>query len=186
VRFVAIEPGPKKTDKHLTIIADEPLSAVPRPEIIMCPAVRDARAHDAESAAGLDRTAHETSQWTTSVCTGSLLLGAAGLLQGLEATTHWTVLDELRALGARPTSRRVVEQGKIVTAAACRRGSTCAPPRRTHRGGRDGAGDSAWHRVRSAAAVRRRLSGEGPRRSWRRCASAPGPGWWPAASQCQL
>jgi transcriptional regulator GlxA family with amidase domain len=63
------------------------------------------------------RAAHQTSQWTTSVCTGSLLLGAAGLLRGLEATTHWTVLDQLAALGARPTSRRVVEQGKIVTAA---------------------------------------------------------------------
>ena len=63
------------------------------------------------------RTAHETTQWTTSVCTGSLLLGAAGLLRGLEATTHWTVMDELRGLGAKPTARRVVEQGKIVTAA---------------------------------------------------------------------
>ena len=49
------------------------------------------------------RAAHEHTQWTTSVCTGSLLLGAAGLLQGLEATTHWAAMDDLARLGARPT-----------------------------------------------------------------------------------
>jgi transcriptional regulator GlxA family with amidase domain len=63
------------------------------------------------------RVAHETSQWTTSVCTGSLLLGAAGVLEGLEATSHWASLDQLAALGARPTLQRVVVQGKVVTAA---------------------------------------------------------------------
>jgi transcriptional regulator GlxA family with amidase domain len=57
------------------------------------------------------------STWTTSVCTGSLLLGAAGLLQGKPATTHWAALDMLRQFGATPTSERVVEQGKIITAA---------------------------------------------------------------------
>jgi transcriptional regulator GlxA family with amidase domain len=63
------------------------------------------------------RGVHETTQWTTSVCTGSLVLGAAGLLDGLEATTHWAAMDILARLGAKPTVRRVVEQGKIVTAA---------------------------------------------------------------------
>jgi putative intracellular protease/amidase len=118
VRFVAIEPGPKRTDKNLALVADEPLTAVPRPEIIMVPGGFGTRALMTPNPL-LDwiRTAHETSQWTTSVCTGSLLLGAAGLLRGLEATTHWAAMDDLRALGARPTSRRVVEQGKIVTAA---------------------------------------------------------------------
>src|SRR5258705_13899250 len=57
------------------------------------------------------------STWTTSVCTGSLLLGAAGLLQGKKATTHWAALDMLKEFGATPTSRHVVEQGKIITAA---------------------------------------------------------------------
>src|SRR5262245_2145083 len=118
VRFVAAAAGPKTTDKHLTLMADEPLSAVPRPEIIVVPGGFGTRALMAPNPL-LDwiRAAHETTQWTTSVCTGSLLLGAAGLLRGLEATTHWAALDDLRALGARPTSRRVVEQGKIVTAA---------------------------------------------------------------------
>jgi transcriptional regulator GlxA family with amidase domain len=63
------------------------------------------------------RAAHEHTTWTTSVCTGSLVLGAAGLLEGLDATTHWKELETLRLFGANPTLRRVVEQGKIVTAA---------------------------------------------------------------------
>jgi transcriptional regulator GlxA family with amidase domain len=63
------------------------------------------------------RAAHATSQWTTSVCTGSLLLAAAGILKGLEATTHWMSLERLAEFGARPVSRRVVEQGKVITAA---------------------------------------------------------------------
>jgi transcriptional regulator GlxA family with amidase domain len=63
------------------------------------------------------RKAHETSQWTTSVCTGSLVLGAAGLLEGLEATTHWAAMDTLASTGAKPAARRVVQQGKILTAA---------------------------------------------------------------------
>ena len=55
--------------------------------------------------------------YTTSVCTGALLLGAAGLLDGKHATTHWTAHDRLRAFGAHPTDRRVVQDGKIITAA---------------------------------------------------------------------
>ena len=119
VRFVAVTPGPYRTDnRQLTLVADEALSAVPRPEIIMVPGgfgTRDLMTPNPL----LDwiRTAHEASEWTTSVCTGSLLLGAAGVLKGLEATTHWAALEQLRELGARPTLNRVVVQGKVVTAA---------------------------------------------------------------------
>ena len=119
VRFVGIEAGPKRTDnRQLTLVADEPLSAVPHPEIVVIPGGFGTRSLMTPNPL-LDwiRTAHVTSQWTTSVCTGALLLGAAGVLQGLEATTHWASLEQLRALGAKPTSRRVVEQGKVVTAA---------------------------------------------------------------------
>jgi transcriptional regulator GlxA family with amidase domain len=63
------------------------------------------------------RASHERSKWTTSVCTGAAVLGAAGLLKGLEATTHWLGLGLLEQLGATPVTRRVVEQGKIITAA---------------------------------------------------------------------
>jgi transcriptional regulator GlxA family with amidase domain len=60
---------------------------------------------------------HPGTQFTTSVCTGSLVLGAAGVLTGLEATTHWAVLSGLERFGAIPVSRRVVHQGKVITAA---------------------------------------------------------------------
>ncbi len=63
------------------------------------------------------REAHRHSRWTTSVCTGSLILAAAGLLPGLRATSHWLALDRLAELGAEPTTERVVEQGRIITAA---------------------------------------------------------------------
>jgi transcriptional regulator GlxA family with amidase domain len=75
------------------------------------------RALDDEQVLGWIRSAHETSDWTTSVCTGSLLLGAAGILRGLKATSHWAALDRLAEFGAEPTSERVVEQGKVITAA---------------------------------------------------------------------
>lgn len=60
---------------------------------------------------------HEATTFTTSVCTGALLLGAAGILDGLDATTHWYAYDELASYGARPTEQRVVRQGKVWTAA---------------------------------------------------------------------
>ena len=118
VRWVAVTPGQYRTDKHLAMVADEPLSAVPRPEIILVPGGFGTRALLTPNPL-LDwvAKAHETTQWTTSVCTGSLVLAAAGVLKGLEATTHWMAMDQLGALGARPVSRRVVEQGKVVTAA---------------------------------------------------------------------
>jgi transcriptional regulator GlxA family with amidase domain len=72
---------------------------------------------DDERLGGWIRGAHETSEWTTSVCTGSLLLGAAGVLEGLDATSHWLDLQDLERYGAHPISRRVVEQGKVITAA---------------------------------------------------------------------
>ena len=119
IRWVAVTPGHYRTDnRQLTMVADEPLSAVEHPEIIMVPGGFGTRALMTPNPL-LDwlRAAHATSQWTTSVCTGSLLLGAAGILNGLEATTHWAALDTLASLGAKPTLKRVVEQGKIITAA---------------------------------------------------------------------
>ena len=119
VRFVAITPGTYRTDnRQLALVADEPLTAIPHPEIVLVPGGFGIRALMTEERV-LDwlRAAHATSQWTTSVCTGSLLLAAAGILRGLEATTHWMSLERLAEFGARPVQRRVVEQGKVITAA---------------------------------------------------------------------
>lgn len=72
---------------------------------------------DDEAAVAWVRKIDATTQWTTSVCTGSLLLGAAGLLKGLDATTHWNAASALAGFGARYVERRVVPQGRIVTSA---------------------------------------------------------------------
>jgi transcriptional regulator GlxA family with amidase domain len=120
VAFVAAEPGAKWTDHGaLALVADHALHAVPNPDVVVVPG-GDGQADARTDKRVLDwlRTAHETSQWTTSVCTGSLILGAAGLLQGKRATTHWTQLETLRQFGAEPVAdERVVFEGKIVTAA---------------------------------------------------------------------
>ncbi|NOK58171.1 MAG: putative intracellular protease/amidase [Chloroflexi bacterium AL-N10] len=63
------------------------------------------------------KTVHETSTWTTSVCTGSLILGAAGLLEGLIATTYWASQQFSDRFGATFVAERYVQEGKIVTAA---------------------------------------------------------------------
>ena len=119
VRFLAAEPGPVKTDNRmLTVLADGRYEDVPDPEVLVIPGGIGTRALlEDERLLGWVRSAHETSEWTTSVCTGSLVLAAAGVLEGLEATTHWMEMELLGSLGAKPTSRRVVEQGKVITAA---------------------------------------------------------------------
>ncbi|MDX6650727.1 MAG: hypothetical protein QOJ97_2678 [Solirubrobacteraceae bacterium] len=119
VHFLAATPGPKTTETGmLTVNADEALSDLPHPEVMVVPGgfgTRDLL--EDEEMLGWIRTAHETSRYTTSVCTGALLLGAAGILQGLEATTYWTERETLRQFGATPSAERVVEQGKVITAA---------------------------------------------------------------------
>ncbi len=119
VHFLALEPGAKRTDNRmLALTADEALSEMPHPDVIVFPGGHgtDTVMHD-EAVLAWVREAHESSQWTTSVCTGALVLAAAGILDGLEATTHWLFLDQLGELGATPVRRRVVEQGKVITAA---------------------------------------------------------------------
>jgi transcriptional regulator GlxA family with amidase domain len=119
VTFLAAEPGPVATDNRmLQIVAERALSDMPDPDIVVVPGGIGTRAmmNDTQLISWV-RTAHKTTEWTCSVCTGSLVLGAAGLLDGLEATTHWMAMDTLASTGARPTGRRVVEQGKIITAA---------------------------------------------------------------------
>jgi transcriptional regulator GlxA family with amidase domain len=119
VHFVAAEPGPKRTENGmLALTADLALDDLPKPEVVVVPGGYGTRPlMSDETMLEWLRQAHETTQWTTSVCTGALLLAAAGILDGLEATTHWLLLETLRKYGATPVSRRVVEQGKVITAA---------------------------------------------------------------------
>lgn len=104
----------------LGLSIDATFDEVPQPDVVVVPggigtrvAMRDARLLD------WLRHAHRTTTFTTSVCTGSLILGAAGLLDGLTATTHWSVYDALAATGAQPVHERVVEHlgSRIITAA---------------------------------------------------------------------
>jgi putative intracellular protease/amidase len=119
VKFVGVERGPVRTEQGmLGVVRDFTFDEVPSAEILVVPGGIGTRPliDDAPTLEWI-RAIDAGSTWTTSVCTGSLLLGAAGLLQGKEATTHWAALDMLSAFGATPTSERVVEQGKIITAA---------------------------------------------------------------------
>jgi transcriptional regulator GlxA family with amidase domain len=119
VRFIAAEAGPVRTDNGmLTLIAEASLEDLPRPEVIVVPGGMGTRKALGDGRlVGWIRRAHGSSDWTTSVCTGSLLLGAAGVLEGIEATSHWLELETLRRFGARPVGRRVVDQGRVITAA---------------------------------------------------------------------
>jgi putative intracellular protease/amidase len=119
VDFVAAEPGVYATDtRMLRLSVERSYADVPKPDILLFPGGFGTRAlmHH-EPTLNWVRSAHETTRYTTSVCTGALVLGAAGLLKGLDATTHWMSRPLLADLGARAVEQRVVEQGKIVTAA---------------------------------------------------------------------
>jgi transcriptional regulator GlxA family with amidase domain len=119
LRFVADEAGPVRTDTGaLAITADAALADVPAPDVLVVPGGPG----DVVGRAGGDalewiRAAHERSTWTTSVCTGSLILGAAGVLAGRRATSHWAALERLGELGAEPVRERVVTDGKVMTGA---------------------------------------------------------------------
>jgi putative intracellular protease/amidase len=139
VTFVAKEVGPVRTDsRSLAITADKAIRDVPSPDIVVIPGGpgQSDFMEDDEILSWI-RSVHETTQWTTSVCTGSLLLGAAGLLDGLEATSHWLALEQLPALGATPTLMRVVEQGRIITAAGVSSGIDMALRLAAHIAGDD-------------------------------------------------
>lgn len=117
--FVAEAAGPQRTDTGmLALNADASIADIPAPDILLVPGGpgQSALMDDGPVHAWL-RKAHETTTWTTSVCTGSLILAAAGLLEGKRATSNWQALEELGALGAEPEPQRVVFDGKIVTAA---------------------------------------------------------------------
>lgn len=117
--FVGETVGPVRNESDtLSLVADASLDEVRGPDILVVPGGFGTRALlEHEPLLEWIREVHEGTTWTTSVCTGSLLLAAAGLLDGAPATTHWLARDLLASLGARPVPERIVEHGKIVTAA---------------------------------------------------------------------
>ncbi len=119
--FVGAERGTVRSDTGaLGLVVDAGYDEVPAPDVVVVPGGPGCRDH-LEGGPLVDwlRRVHPGTRFTTSVCTGSLVLAAAGLLDGLEATTHWGSLPVLERLGARPVTRRVVEQldHRIITAA---------------------------------------------------------------------
>jgi putative intracellular protease/amidase len=121
VIFVGHRRGEIRTENgFLGLNVDVTFAELPAPDVLVVPGGIGTRAL-LEDAATLDwiRAAHAGSRYTTSVCTGSLLLAAAGLLTGLTAATHWTAMEELAGLGAVPSGQRVVEhlERRIITAA---------------------------------------------------------------------
>jgi putative intracellular protease/amidase len=117
--FVACEPGAVRTDAgSLTVLAEHSIADVAQPDIVLVPGgPGEVAARAGGPVLEWLRAVHESSTWTTSVCTGSLVLAAAGVLRGKRATSHWLALRQLAALGAEPVAERVVFDGKVVTAA---------------------------------------------------------------------
>jgi putative intracellular protease/amidase len=119
VTFVAEHAGSKRTDTgQLALLADATLDRLAHPEIVLVPGgpgqtalMQDGPVHE------WLRAADATSTWTASVCTGSLILAAAGVLAGKRATSNWQALQELGTLGVEVTPERVVFDGKHVTSA---------------------------------------------------------------------
>ncbi|HEY1854966.1 MAG TPA: DJ-1/PfpI family protein [Solirubrobacterales bacterium] len=119
VEFVAPERGEVRTEcGSLGIVADRACAEVGAADVVLVPGGRGNRVLlEDEPLLEWLREIDRVSAWTTSVCTGSLVLGAAGLLRGRRATGHWLYLEPLRAFGAEPVVGRYVEDGKFLTAA---------------------------------------------------------------------
>jgi transcriptional regulator GlxA family with amidase domain len=141
VTFVAQQRGPVTADTGmLTLIAEASLSELPDPDVLLVPGgpgqsdqMADGPVHE------WLRAADTTSNWTASVCTGSLILAAAGLLAGRRATSHWLALEQLTGYGAQPASERVVIDGKYITAAGVSAGIDMALDLAGRIAGRDAA-----------------------------------------------
>lgn len=121
VTFVAEEPGPViDSAGRMSVVAHAAYGDIDAPDVIIIPGgLATITMSEGGTHPILDwiRSVHPGTTFTTSVCTGSQLLGAAGVLDGLEATSHWYVRDDLAKFGAKPVDQRVVRQGKVFTAA---------------------------------------------------------------------
>ena len=118
VDLVARTRDPVRTDRGMEIVPTKTFADCPSLDVVMVPGGPGQQdLMEDEAALGFLRKQALSAQFVTSVCTGSLLLGAAGLLQGRRATCHWAAIDHLVHLGAIPVHERVVVDGNIVTGA---------------------------------------------------------------------
>jgi cyclohexyl-isocyanide hydratase len=118
VHLVAHTMAPVKTDRGMEIVPTTTLADCPQLDLVMVPGGPGQQdlMEDGAVLAFL-QTQARGAKYVTSVCTGSLVLGAAGLLKGKRATSHWAAIDHLKPLGAIPVSERVVTDGNIITGA---------------------------------------------------------------------
>ena len=118
INRVALKAGNIENYLGLKLIADYSIKDISSTDILLVPGAGTATTLEKfPEVLEWIRQIDKTTKYTTSVCTGSLILGAAGLLKNIKATSHWAVLDNLKKYGAIPTKQRIVEDGKIITAA---------------------------------------------------------------------
>ena len=160
--FVAAEPGPVTDDTgRCQLIASASLDQMTAPDVVVIGGTLSTKEPDQAVVQWLRRV-HPATTWTTSVCTGAIYLAAAGILDEQDATTHWAWAGELERRGARYTEQRVVERGKVITAAGrvSRHRHGPDPARPPARPG-NSHGPPAGHRIRPAAPVRHGFTVEG-------------------------
>jgi transcriptional regulator GlxA family with amidase domain len=118
IHFAGLRTGEVRSEGGLGLTVDQTLDQTTEADLVLVPGGRgsDALLED-ETVLSWLREIDATTKWTTSVCTGALILGAAGLLDGKRATSNWLALDQLAKYGADPVGGRWVEDGKILTAA---------------------------------------------------------------------
>jgi transcriptional regulator GlxA family with amidase domain len=119
VFFVAEKTGPVSDHTgRLSLVATKSFADVDQLDVVVVPGgMADSGLIASDPVVEFVKRIHPTTTWTTSVCTGSIFLATAGVLDGVEATTHWASYERLRALGAIPVETRVVHRGKVITAA---------------------------------------------------------------------
>jgi len=118
VQFVGLRAGEVRSEGGLGLIVDRALAQATEADLVLVPGGRGSDAlREDEAVLSWLREIDAVTKWTTSVCTGALILGAAGLLDGKRATSNWLALDDLAEYGADPVGGRWVEDGKTITAA---------------------------------------------------------------------
>jgi cyclohexyl-isocyanide hydratase len=118
VHLVAHSMAPVTTDRGMQIVPTITFADCPQLDLVMVPGGPGQQdLMEDETVLAFLRKQASGAKYVTSVCTGSLVLGAAGLLQGRRATSHWAALEHLKPLGATPVSQKVVMDGNIITGA---------------------------------------------------------------------